>query len=729
MKRRDFLIRSTLLGASLALSDGLLDRAAFALAAPTARKLALLIGINQYPDQPLKGCLTDLELQRELLIYRGGFQPQDIVVLSDRAATADEIAIAYQTHVIEQAKPGDIVLLHFSGYGRCNLLSQAEWLTLANNRLEEGRITEAQLLTWLKATPTEQMTTVMDTSFYYPAQRPGILRYRSRPAQGNQPTTAEPLPGLVLTGCDRNQVAVELDGNDWSAGQFTYALTQRLWQMMPPLSQTILLQQVSQDLSRSLDSLQQPQVLGQAANGTGAGRSGGASLGAYRGLAGVGCAGVIQQSLPETGIATLWLGGLAPMIVEQVQSGSIFQTVTQPAQFLQVLDRNGLMAKVRFSGNDVQANGLHTNGLHTNGLHTNSLNTNAAPSVPERQSALPPVSVPELFSPGTLIREAIRLLPRNPNLLIALDPQLTKIEKVDAISALSNLAQVSALATGEGNADYLLAKAVDRSQQQIALLPQSGSSSTPMTQLIPPANYALFSTAKLPLTSTMGQPGEAVKVAVKRLVPMMKILLAQKMLNLMENAIATRLSLEATLESVAPQPQLLLRQVSGDGMKQGNKGNFPSPDQEVPKIAVGSRLRFFLTNQSVATLYWLLMTWDGRQNSYLILPMEACAEINSGMGQPLMSSPANPEWIVRAPTGLAESLLLCSTQPFHQTQAIVTADADNFLHTIVQPLEVVQAILQDLQAASPVTIELATSETVALDVRTWAGFRFQYQVV
>lgn len=58
-----------------------------ALAESTPRKLALLVGINSYADQPLQGCVNDTELQRQLLIHRFGFNPQYIYVLTDGDAT------------------------------------------------------------------------------------------------------------------------------------------------------------------------------------------------------------------------------------------------------------------------------------------------------------------------------------------------------------------------------------------------------------------------------------------------------------------------------------------------------------------------------------------------------------------------------------------------------------------------------------------------------------------
>ena len=95
------------------------DRYYQALAQPGSRKLGLLIGINQYQKNPaLAGCLTDVELQRELLIHRFGFHPSDILTLTDEQASREQIETAFLKHLTEQAQPGDVVVFHFSGYGR-----------------------------------------------------------------------------------------------------------------------------------------------------------------------------------------------------------------------------------------------------------------------------------------------------------------------------------------------------------------------------------------------------------------------------------------------------------------------------------------------------------------------------------------------------------------------------------------------------------------------------------
>jgi len=103
-----------------------LDRA---LAQTTGRKLALLVGINQYPSTVgnLMGCIEDVRLQYELLVHRYGFDPQDIVVVSEATfelpvkelitpPTRQAIIDAFRTH-LGQAQAGDAVVFHYSGHG------------------------------------------------------------------------------------------------------------------------------------------------------------------------------------------------------------------------------------------------------------------------------------------------------------------------------------------------------------------------------------------------------------------------------------------------------------------------------------------------------------------------------------------------------------------------------------------------------------------------------------
>ena len=121
MKRRNFIQFASSALATVGISQ--LDimqqgnQYSKALAQNTGRKLALLVGINDYPANigALNGCVNDVFLQKQLLTYRFGFNPKDILTLTDTQATRQGILTAFEEHLIKQAKPGDIVVFHFSG--------------------------------------------------------------------------------------------------------------------------------------------------------------------------------------------------------------------------------------------------------------------------------------------------------------------------------------------------------------------------------------------------------------------------------------------------------------------------------------------------------------------------------------------------------------------------------------------------------------------------------------
>ena len=92
LKRRHFLqfAGATLATMGLSQLDFLTQAEGYgqALGQSTPRKLAMLVGINDYPfaSGNLRGCLTDVELQYELLVNRFGFNPRDIVRVTSGGA-------------------------------------------------------------------------------------------------------------------------------------------------------------------------------------------------------------------------------------------------------------------------------------------------------------------------------------------------------------------------------------------------------------------------------------------------------------------------------------------------------------------------------------------------------------------------------------------------------------------------------------------------------------------
>ncbi len=88
-----------------------------ALAQATPRKVALLIGINDYTRNSLGGAVNDVELQKQLLIYRFGFNPADVHTLKNEQASRRDILGAFNEYLYEPAQSGDVIVFHFSGHG------------------------------------------------------------------------------------------------------------------------------------------------------------------------------------------------------------------------------------------------------------------------------------------------------------------------------------------------------------------------------------------------------------------------------------------------------------------------------------------------------------------------------------------------------------------------------------------------------------------------------------
>lgn len=80
-----------------------------------ARK-ALLVAINNYPSQPLKGCINDSRQVEAALTQRFGFAGNDIQILRERDATRANIEKGLEW-LVSGAQDGDVLFFHYSGHG------------------------------------------------------------------------------------------------------------------------------------------------------------------------------------------------------------------------------------------------------------------------------------------------------------------------------------------------------------------------------------------------------------------------------------------------------------------------------------------------------------------------------------------------------------------------------------------------------------------------------------
>ena len=86
----------------------------------TPQKLALLVGVSEYAEGSKWANLhaeNDLELIRASLIKQN-FKEKNIRILHNQEANKAGIQKAFQEHLTNQVKPGDIVYFHFSGHGQ-----------------------------------------------------------------------------------------------------------------------------------------------------------------------------------------------------------------------------------------------------------------------------------------------------------------------------------------------------------------------------------------------------------------------------------------------------------------------------------------------------------------------------------------------------------------------------------------------------------------------------------
>ncbi|XGV95427.1 MAG: caspase family protein [Leptolyngbya sp. BL-A-14] len=768
MKRRDFLQRSGLTLAALGVGDlsltSIVRRYQQVLAAPTQRKLALLIGINQYRSVPLYGCVTDVELQRELLTHRFGFQPSDILTLTDQQATREAIATAFVDHLVEQARPGDVVVFHFSGYGGKVALSSAPASVQASSitqpslvtideplKQEDGWVVDDlladTLLLLLRSLPTDRVTTILDTSYAYSDQPlQGNLRLRSRPdAMPARPSDVElafqasllnqtnvdrarlavqrrsgQMPGVVLTATGSDQWAAEARWSGFSAGLFTYALTQQLWQATPATALRISLRRATEQVQQLGNLAQQPQLSGQ--------KSQVRPLKPYHlpSRPSWGADGVVVSVEDDGKTAQLWLGGLATAILEQYEPNALLRLVdlphpdrpSPPPTYLQLVSRNGLMAKAKVY----------------------------------------PGSAESTLQVGQFVREQVRMVPHTVGLTIALDSKLARIERVDAVSAISALPRVSATIAGEQAADYVFSTTQAVQPTQVAALPTAPLPDVLPAKAVMQSSYALFSPGRSPVPNTLGDGGEAVKVAVKRLVPKLQTLLAAKLLNLTLNEGASQLSIRATLTVLTPTARgLMQRETAVMAQQTPIPETLPSMlTPETPKLVslpTGSHIQYQLENQSQQPLHFLLLHLDSSGDLVLLraplLHTASSPEQTATDAMPVTDRPLNTiapgemltlpqpsasfQWLVTGSPGLATTYLLCSRAPFSQTMTLLGArssDASS-LQTLSKPLDVVQAILQDLHDAGDRTVLPSgnVADSFVLDMNVWASLRFVYQVV
>ncbi|AKG22813.1 caspase family protein [Calothrix sp. 336/3] len=686
-----------------------------ALAESSPRKLALLVGINQYSHGgTLGGCLTDVELQRELLIHRFGFIGSDILTLTDGAASRESLESAFVEHLSKQAQPGDVVFFHFSGYGSyvksdtaadslLKALIPADGIEIKAGQQEANYLLEETLFLMLRSLSTDKITAILDTSYnslsqYLPAEL--ITRSYQTPAtaiftntelelrkQLPEKATQEAL--ILQATAAPGQQAREIQLSGMNAGLFTYALTQYLWEITPATTIQFCLSQINSSIQQ-IGGNQESSWLSTKKN-------------QQRALltenllpkTDIGAEAIITAVEDEGKTVQLSLAGIPPQVLESYGVNSRLRLVQPGDGELILRSRTGLTAKAQVT------------------------NSQTMPKI------------------GNLAQETVRIIPRNINLTVALDSKLARIERVDATSAFANIERVSSVVIGEQTADYVFAK--QPTSQDKELINNSAS------------RYSLFSLSGERLPNTLGEAGEAVKVAVQRLAPKLQTFLGAKLWRLTENAASSQLQVKATLEvinGISPRGIMQRQTWRSRTWENGNK-KLNNPDSTaIPEISIGSRVQYRVQNFGDRPLYVTLVGLNSARMAIALYPWQTektpenpqnpsqiqDVVIPPGQTITIPQTPSGFEWVIQSPTFWCETQLIFSTAPFTQT----TTALSNYPHgeqqrifPLLNPLEVAQAILQDLHNASTATVDTNNipGDSYLWDVNHWASLGFMFQVV
>lgn len=721
MKRRHFLQFAGSALATLGFSQWDIinpgNRYAKVLAQETPRKLALLVGINQYTASQrlgdLEGCVTDVELQEKLLIHRFGFSDRNILKLTsdaspDRQPTRQNILTAFEEHLIKQAKPGDVVVFHFSGHG--SRLTELDSLQTCrddnfNSTLVPadsgkdgwvGDIMGRTLFLLMSALQTENVTGVLDSCYSGGGTR-GNFRVRSVAGNGLQPSAEElayqkrwmeqlqlsteelarqrcagVAKGVVFASAQRNQAALDADFGDFSAGAFTYLMTQYLWQETGNLGNIEnAIAQIAPRL-RWLSPRQIPLIDGNL------------NAPVY----------FVNRSVPPSDavitqvkgdLATLWLGGVEQETLETLQPGATFAIVNSQGQ------TSGTLELVS------PRQGLTVEAKRLDSAKTASL------------------------QPGMLLQEASRIVPPDLKLSIGLDPSLageTNAAK-QAISAINRFEAIPAQSGNipyPGGVQYILSR-MNADYQKILQQQQ-------IPNLPPIGTMGLFTEALDLVPQSFGEPGEAITASIQRLEPKLRSFLAARLIKKTLNANSSELAIEASINLVEQPSQPLVRTSTLRGRNRLQLAAETYPNQ----LPLNQLFQLRVTNHEDFPLYLTSLLIDSTGGLVLLFPYQWFASEDSMQINPkqtlLIGDPEELK-LKAIQAGTGEALVIASRSPMERAvKALRTLAQEQKVRSgavvVNRSVEVMGDLLDDLSRTRNNSVtntrSINASDTVTLSL-------------
>ncbi|WP_321206732.1 caspase family protein [Tolypothrix tenuis] len=744
MKRRHFLQFAGSALATLGLSQWDImqqgERYQQVLAQSTKRKLALLVGINEYKGIPeLYGCVNDVQLQRELLIHRFGFNPQDILTLTDQKATRKGMLTAFEEHLIKQAKPGDVVVFHFSGHGsrvrdrdRDTEDGLNSTLVPIDGNLPPGypqqggqvqHIMGHTLFLLMSALKTENVTVVLDSCHAGGAKR-GNFRVRS--IDGGEkllPSTAEleyqrrllgklglspqkfielrrkgVAKGVVIASAKRDQYAADASFDDFNAGAFTYLFTQYLWQQPGDEAINRAIANISRSttiFARQSGNFQEPELESNFSK-----ENTRAPIYFTRTPA-VSAEAVVTQVNGEQ--VKLWLGGLDSESLEAFKQDAIFTVLDNKGSdrgLIQLQSRQGLTGQGKL---------------------------------------LKAAQKKQPLQPGALLQERIRSIPSDLTLKIGLDDSLgNNIQQ--AKQALQAIPRIAAKTLGRQEVQYIFGRMTEAKSQE---LQKSRLSNLPVV-----GSFGLFLPGMTQIiASSFGTSNETVSAAVTRLQPKLKSLLAARIVKqMLGNTNSSRINVTATMNVVGSQ-EILGETFPIRGVQKVDLGtSSQTTNSGLQKLPLGTKIAFQIQNNESQPLYISILVIDAQGEMAIIFPnnwsaAEDAALVEGKQKLVIPSAGDTFKLVIGEPLGVSEALIVASTTPLRNSlkalkEIAKSRGVENTRAPIAvtnELLDVTNSLLNDLDAGTRGAINVEGIQLPngvrGIDTKKLAAMAIAFEVV
>ncbi|MGB6296576.1 MAG: caspase family protein [Rivularia sp. (in: cyanobacteria)] len=677
------------------------------LAQDTPRKLALLVGINNYPQGSgitlLNGCLNDIEMQRELLLHSFGFNPQDIITLTDEKANRQNILETFENHLIKQAKPGDVVVFHFSGHGSRvidpNPINQdglngtmMPYDRYSPNTRDTRKVRDIMgrtLFLLMYALQTENVTAVIDSCHSGGGTRGGLVvrafedtRFGTGNAQASpeefeyqdkllsrlklSPSKFQELrrkgiaKGIALGSAQRDQFAADARFNGFYAGAFSYLLTRYLWQdsISQPVETTFVnLQRITEDVSKSNRVVQVPLL--ESKPGSNYKRE------PIYFLKPTGQTAEAVIRSVKNGQIEFWLGGVSSESLDSTK-GSIFNLIDAKGKTLAEIEQTSRIAMVGYG------------------------------KLRSGQKAV--------IQPGALLRERVRGIPTDLTLRIGIDASLknqteivqAQLQKINRLeSVVLNQKQHTNFIFGKMTSEYL----------QLAKKEKAKNINLP-----PVGSIGLFSSGLIPIPDTFGRVDEPVDAAINRLKPKFTMLLAGRILRSILNTNAS--SLKVTADIVPNGARGASSTIASRGAIEGGIVT-QKISTTLQTLKPDTEIKVHVTNNENRNLYIAVLVIASNGDIVLLYPSDYDSPEDASLVAPkkeLIVPPttANPQndfrFTVQGPSGFLELLVLASTEPLRNALRGIkriaaqrgTRSGDPLVFTEKDSVKAMESLLGDL---------------------------------